>query len=227
MSMEVVLSSRNKKKIRELRELFSLSGLENVKILSLDDIGITFDIEENGGSFEENSLIKAVVPAKAGYIGIADDSGLCVDVLNGAPGIYSARYSGPEADDAKNNAKLISELEEIPDNERTARFVCVVSCVFPEKLSHLLKERFDKSFNFKRITEDLKCFYVRGECEGLILREKRGNDGFGYDPVFFVPDRLKTFAELSSDEKNEISHRGIAMRSFMKFFVEIMKGIQC
>lgn len=227
--MKIILSSRNQKKIRELRELFAVANLSDVEIGSLDDIGVLGDTEENGVSFEENSLIKASVPAKLGYIGIADDSGLCVDALGGAPGIYSARFSGENATDAKNNAKLLAELENIPDERRTARFVCVVSCVFPEnfKIGEEVFASFGSGGMYPDITGDLKSFCVRGECEGMILRSPRGENGFGYDPLFYIPDKDRSFAELSSEEKGEVSHRGNAMKEFIDVFSRIIRGNLC
>lgn len=189
--LKFVLASRNKKKIREL-ETF-LAGIPSDKvILSLDDIGYHGEIVEDGKTFAENSLIKASVPAKLGYIGVADDSGLEVDALNGAPGVYSARYSGEGATDEKNNAKLLSELEDVPDDKRTARFRTVVTCAFP----------------------DGTYFQVDGSCEGRILRAPEGSDGFGYDPLFWYAPFEKTFASLTPEEKNAVSHRGKAMRKF-------------
>jgi XTP/dITP diphosphohydrolase len=168
-------------------------------VLSLGDIGYTGDIEETGDTFEENSKIKASVPASLGYIGIADDSGLCVDALGGAPGVHSARYSG--GGDAENIKKLLSELEDVPDEKRGAKFVCVMTAVFP----------------------DGKTVSARGEARGVILREKKGEDGFGYDPVFYSTDLNKTFAEAEPDEKNKVSHRGRALA----LFCEKLKGEIC
>ena len=187
--MKFVLASNNKKKIAELRIILS-DLMPECEVLSLADAGITGDIEENGSTFEENSVIKASVPAKLGYIGIADDSGLCVDALDGAPGVYSARYSGNG--DQANIDKLLTELYNVPDEKRTAKFVCVMSAVF----------------------SDGKTITARGEAHGVILRERRGEDGFGYDPVFYSTDLHKTFAEASADEKNKVSHRGRALAAF-------------
>ena len=189
--LKFVLASRNKKKIRE-RETFRAGIPSDKVILSLDDIGYHGEIVEDGKTFAENSLIKASVPAKLGYIGVADDSGLEVDALNGAPGVYSARYSGEGATDEKNNAKLLSELEDVPDDKRTARFRTVVTCAFP----------------------DGTYFQVDGCCEGKILRTPEGSDGFGYDPLFWYAPFEKTFASLTPEEKNAVSHRGKAMRKF-------------
>ncbi len=193
--MEIVLASNNKNKIKEMKALLApLSPLfeGGIQLLSLSDIGYTGDIEENGLTFEENATIKASVPASLGYYGIADDSGLEVDALGGKPGIYSARYSGEHGDNEKNNQKLLSELENIEDEKRTAKFVSVIAMVAPKGKD----QRF--------------CFTVRGECKGKILREYRGANGFGYDPLFLYEPLNKTFAELSDDEKNRVSHRAAA-----------------
>ena len=189
--MEIVLASRNQKKIREMEAILACH-IPGIRILSLDDIGFVGDIEENGTTYEENALIKASTALEAcggRYAAIADDSGLSVDVLDGAPGVYSARYAGGHGDDAANNALLLKNLEAMPPHERTARFVCCIACVFPDG---------------RRIT-------VRGETEGLIIDEARGNGGFGYDPYFYYVPYGKTFSELTAEEKNAISHRGKAV----------------
>lgn len=191
--MDLVLASRNKKKIAELQALLAEAGDLDLRVLSLDDIGYYGEIEENGSTFVENSLIKASVPASLGYIGVADDSGLVVDCLDGEPGVYSARYSGPDATDATNNEKLLAKLEGVPVDQRGAKFVCVVTCAFP----------------------DGSAFYVHRECPGRILTEAAGSGGFGYDPLFYYEPFGKTFAELTADEKNRISHRGLAMKDFI------------
>lgn len=191
--IKMVLASHNKNKIAELETLIQHYSSKEIKLLSLDDIGYIGDIEESGTTFEENAIIKASVPAKMGYIGIADDSGLCIDALGGKPGIYSARYSGEGANDKKNNEKILDELKDVPEDQRRAKFVCVIACVFPE------------SYNKKEIV-------VRGECGGVILNAERGHNGFGYDPLFSYEPLNKTFAELSPEEKNKISHRGNAIR---------------
>ena len=214
--MEFVLASRNKKKIAEMNTLLAKFCGDKVKVLSLDDIGITDDIEEDGNTFAENSAIKASAPASKGYIGIADDSGLCVDALGGAPGVYSARYAGEDANDDKNNEKLLSELENKDD--RKARFKTVISVVIPKSLglsvSYPLTKPEMEEYLKSRFGLEVNVCSFSGECEGEILSEKRGDGGFGYDPLFFVPEKGKTFSELTSEEKNEISHRGRAMKSF-------------
>ena len=189
--MELILASRNKKKIREVEAILA-NHFPGVRILSLDDVGYIGDIEENGETYEENALTKArtAMEASAGrYPAIADDSGLSVDALDGAPGVYSARYAGGHGDDAANNALLLKNLANVPTSERTARFVCCIALVYPDG---------------REIT-------VRGETEGLIIDEARGEGGFGYDPYFYYAPFGKTFSELSAEEKNAISHRGKAI----------------
>lgn len=188
----IVLASRNRHKIKEMEVLLhTLLPEEDFVLLSLDDIGYTGEIEENGTTFEENAKIKASVPASLGYIGIADDSGLEVDALNGEPGVYSARYADEEGvphSDEANNDKLLRKLASVPDEKRTARFVSCLSLVTPCGRS----------------------FTVRGTCEGVMLWERRGTGGFGYDPLFYHPPLGKTFAELTPEEKNSVSHRAHA-----------------
>lgn len=193
--MKMVLASRNQKKIEELRALLC-EELGDVEILSLDDVGIVGDIEENGVTFEENALIKARVAASTGYIGIADDSGISVDALNGDPGVYSARYAAKcdfagDHDDEGNNQCLLYNLRDVPDEKRTGGYVCAVACVFP----------------------DGREFTVRGEARGRILHAYRGTGGFGYDPLFWFDQFGKTFAEITPQEKHSVSHRGKAIRA--------------
>jgi len=202
--MKIVLASRNKKKIEELRTLLS-EEFSDMEILSLDDAGIYGEIEENGTTFEENALIKARVAAGSGYIGVADDSGLAVDALDGEPGVYSARYAAKcnfagDHDDEGNNQCLLYNLRNVPDDKRTGAYVCAVACVFP----------------------DGKEFVVRGESRGRILREYHGTGGFGYDPLFYFDQFQKTFAEVSAAEKHSVSHRGIAIRAFAKKLKELL-----
>lgn len=200
--MKIVLASQNKKKIKELRAILSETMGEELEVLSLADVGIFDDIVEDGNSFAENSLIKARAAAASGYIGIADDSGLSVDALDGAPGIFSARYAGEHGNDAANNAKLLRELDGLPPEKRTAAFVCAVSCVFPDGREPIV---------------------VEGRCPGVILYEEHGEGGFGYDPLFYYPELEKSFAELTAEEKNAISHRGRALREFAKVFKKVIE----
>ena len=186
--MKIVLASRNKHKIAELQALLG-QHIPEIEILSLDDVGFSEEIVEDGKDFFENAHIKARAAASTGYIGLGDDSGLAVRALDGAPGIYSARYAGEHGDDAANNRLLLENL--IDKEDRRAEFVCVIACVFPEKPD--------------------EAIFCRGATEGLIIDEYRGNGGFGYDPLFFYEPLGKTFSELSAEEKNAISHRGKAV----------------
>lgn len=203
--MKIVLASRNKKKIEELRTLLS-EELPLAEVLSLDDVGITGEIEEDGDTFEENALIKARVAASTGYIGVADDSGLSVDALGGEPGVYSARYAAKcsfagDHDDEGNNQCLLFNLRNVPDEERTGAYVCAIACVFP----------------------DGREFTVRGESRGRILKEYHGNGGFGYDPLFYFEQFGRTFAEITPEQKHSVSHRGIAIRAFAKKLKELIE----
>ncbi len=202
--MKLVLASRNQKKIEELRTLLEES-FPSVELMSLDDVGIHGDIEENGTTFEENALIKARVAASSGYIGVADDSGLSVDALGGAPGVYSARYAAKcnfagDHDDEGNNQCLLYNLREVPDEARTGAYVCAIACVLP----------------------DGREFVVRGEARGRILREYHGSGGFGYDPMFYFDEFGKTFAEITPAEKHTVSHRGKAIRAFAQRLKELL-----
>lgn len=189
--MKIVLASRNRHKISELQSLLR-KYISDIEILSLDDIGFEGDIVEDGKTFEENATIKAKAVAALGYIGVSDDSGLSVRALDGAPGVYSARYAGEHGDDAANNALLLKNLADKDD--RYAEFVCVIACMLPEN------------------TE--KAYTFRGATGGRIIDEYRGNGGFGYDPLFFYEPMGKTFAEMTAEEKNSISHRGKAIALF-------------
>lgn len=186
----LVLVTGNANKVREFNALFQKELGSEYQVVSIKELGYDTDIEENGSTFEENAMIKAKYAASLGYIGIADDSGLCVDHLGGAPGIYSARYSG-QGNDA-NNEKLLYELRDVSDDQRTAKFVCSIACAFP----------------------DGRSFTVTGECPGLIGHSCVGKNGFGYDPLFYYPPFDKTFAQMSDEEKNSISHRAVATSLF-------------
>ena len=185
------MATHNMKKRDELPRIVSPLG---VHVLTADEAGVDLtDVEETGTTFEENALLKARSGCKEGKMPcIADDSGLCVDALDGAPGVYSARFAGEHGNDDKNNEKLLSLLSDVPPEKRTARFVSTVACVFP----------------------DGRELVVRGECEGKIGYEKRGENGFGYDPLFYVGER--TFAEFTPEEKDAVSHRGNALRALCK-----------
>ena len=181
--MKIVIATNNKNKVREFKSLF-----KNIEFLSLSDINYTKEIIEDGKTFEENALIKARQIAKElGVIAISDDSGLEVDALNGAPGIYSARYAGGHNDE-DNNKLLLKNLEGVKN--RKARYVCAI-CVCQPNLDYRI---------------------VRGTVEGRIIDERRGSEGFGYDPYFYVDEFKKTFAEVSLEQKNTISHRARTLR---------------
>lgn len=185
--MKIIAATKNKNKLREFGEI--LKGFE---IISQDEAGVDIDVEETGTTFEENSLLKARAIFEAtGITAIADDSGLCVDALGGEPGVYSARYGGEGYDDEGRVQLLLKNMKEIPEEKRTARFVCAITMVGKEGI----------------IT-------ARGECKGRIDYSPKGENGFGYDPVFFVEKYEKTMAEISPEEKNLISHRGKALKIF-------------
>lgn len=189
---KIVLASGNAGKLKEFQRL--LQG-HSFKVLPQSDFD-TPDVEESGLSFVENAILKARnACAHTGLPAIADDSGLAVDALKGAPGIYSARYAGPGANDADNNQKLLQALKDIPGEQRTARFICLLV--------------------FMRHEEDPTPIICQGSWEGRILHEARGENGFGYDPLFFVPTKNCCSAELPKDEKNAISHRGMAMAKLL------------
>lgn len=198
MMDKIVFATANEGKVKEIKEILKDFPIE---VVSMKDMGITADIEENGDTFEENSLIKARALVKlTGLPALADDSGLEVDYLNGEPGIYSARYLGRDTDyDYKNNY-IINKLSEAQDKERSARFVCVISLVLP----------------------DGREFVERGVVEGLIGYEQKGENGFGYDPIFYLPEYSKTSAELSPEEKNKISHRGKALSAMKKLIMDLV-----
>ncbi len=182
-----MLASGNRKKLAELRRILEPMGFE---VIPKDEAGVDFDPEENGSTFAENARIKAETVSRAtGLTAVADDSGLCVDALGGAPGVYSARYAGENATDGDRIDKLLRELDGVPEEKRGARFVSAVCVYFPDG----------------RIVE------AQGVCEGKIAFERHGCGGFGYDPVFMAGE--KSFGELSAEEKDALSHRGNALRA--------------
>lgn len=195
--MKIVLASRNRHKIGELQALLA-KHIPEIEVFSLDDIGFEGEIVEDGEGFCDNAYIKASTVARLGYIGVGDDSGLCVDALGGAPGVYSARYAGEHGDDAANNALLLKNLADKED--RSARFVCAIACVFPDDVE--------------------RAHIFRGEVEGKIIDEYRGEGGFGYDPLFYYEPFGKTLAQMNAEEKNSISHRGRAIENFANFMKE-------
>lgn len=186
--MKVVLASQNKKKIVEMKDILSKMGVE---VLSQADVGLNLEPEETGTTFEENARIKArTVMEAAGMPAIADDSGLMVDALGGEPGVYSARYGGPGLDDTGRWQLLLRNME--GQTNRQGKYVSVICCVFP----------------------DGREILSRGECAGLLTQEPAGDGGFGYDPIFFLPQLGKTMAQITPEEKNQISHRAKALAGF-------------
>ena len=195
--MKMVLASKNPKKMKEMNEILSGMGVE---VCLQSDVGIDIDVEETGTTFEENSLLKAKsVMEPSGLPAIADDSGLCVDALNGAPGVYSARYGGDGLDDTGRYRLLLANMPR--GAARTAKFVSVITCCFPGG----------------------EVLTARGECPGTIAFAPMGEGGFGYDPVFFLPKLKKTFAQLAPEEKNAVSHRGRALEAFQAKLEEYLK----
>ena len=190
--MKILLATRNKNKAREVAAILSeyRDQLGEIELLTLDDAGIIDDVEENGSTFEENAMIKARAGAASGFITLADDSGIEVDALGGAPGIYSARFAGSHDDDKANNELLLQKLQGVPKEKRTARYAVAIACVLP----------------------DGETFTVRGTTEGLILDSYDGAGGFGYDPLFWSLDLQKSFGRATPEEKNGVSHRGRAVR---------------
>lgn len=193
--MKILIATHNKHKLSEMARILEPMGYE---VVTDTDLGFALtEAEENGSTFLENARIKAESGCKeSGLPCIADDSGLCVDALNGEPGVFSARYSGEHGDDRANNEKLLFNLKDVTDEKRTARFVCAICVFFPDG---------------SEITAE-------GVCEGKIGFEYRGNNGFGYDPLFMVGDR--SFAELSAEQKDAVSHRGNALKKLEKLLTE-------
>lgn len=192
-----IVATKNKGKIKEIGEI--LSGFPFV-VISMEEAGITEDIEEHGSTFEENALIKASEVFKlTGEIVMADDSGLEVDYLNGAPGIYSSRFAGENASDEDRNNKLLSMLKDVPFEKRKARFVCAIALILP----------------------DGRHFSIRENFEGYIGLKPEGTNGFGYDPLFYLPEYNMTAAQLQSKQKHEISHRGKALRKMVEILDDI------
>ncbi len=194
----IIIASNNAHKIHEIKSMLKDFPYE---VLSLKEANIDVEVDENGKTFEENAYIKAkAILDMTGEAALADDSGLEVDALEGKPGVYSARYSGVHGDDKANNNKLLEELKNTPDDKRTARFVCSIVMLTPDGI------RID----------------ARGTVEGIIGHEEIGHNGFGYDPLFNIPQLHKTFAQLSEEEKNSMSHRGNALKELRKKLDKIL-----
>lgn len=197
---EVIIATKNKGKAKEFEQLFNRKGYEVKTLLDFPEIE---EIDETGSTFAENAILKAEAVSKAlKTLVIADDSGLEIDALDGKPGVFSARYAGEPKNDQANIDKVLEELKNVPDAERTARFCCALALVSP----------------------DMKPVTVFGTCEGHILHERIGNNGFGYDPIFFVDEKNKAMAELESEEKNKISHRAKALEKLEQQLDDVLKG---
>ena len=195
--MKFVLATHNPGKIQEMQAILSQLGVE---VVSPAELGVDVDVEETGETFAENAMLKAkAICAAAGLPAIADDSGLCVDALNGGPGVYSARYGGEGLDDAGRTALLLQNMR--GQTTRAAHFACAIACAFP---------------NGDTLTAE-------GRCDGAIAFAPMGQGGFGYDPVFLVPEKAKTFSQMTAEEKNEISHRGRALRTFSEKLATYLK----
>jgi XTP/dITP diphosphohydrolase len=195
--MDIVLATKNRKKIEEIKKILQVLGTVS-RIYTLDDFPAYQDVEEDGTTFEENAVKKAVhILNSTGMSAIADDSGLEVDALGGVPGVFSARYAGADADDMANVEKLLKEMNNVPDEKRGARFVCCIAMA---------------------TREEARTFH--GYVHGRIGAEKKGEGGFGYDPVFYPEGHDRTFAEMDEGEKNAISHRAMALRELQKYLRE-------
>lgn len=196
-----MIASKNAGKVKEFEHIFSKY---NIAVKSLLDFPEIEDIEETGETFEDNALLKARAIANANkIIVLADDSGLEVDALNGRPGVYSARYAGPERQDAANIQRVLQELEKVGEAERTARFVCALAMVFPQGDEYV----------------------VRGTCNGVIARQCAGDEGFGYDPIFYLPRLGKTMAEIPKSQKNVLSHRADAFVKLEKILGNLFSDL--
>jgi len=184
----LLVATNNRGKAAEFRTLLAGCGWE---IVTPADVGLDLDVEESGPDYATNAKIKAEAFAAAGgLLALADDSGIEIDALGGLPGVLSARYAGPDGTDADRVARVLAEMKEVPPEKRQARFVCVIALAGP----------------------DGRVRFAEGECEGIVAEAPRGDDGFGYDPIFYLPEKGRTMAELPSEEKNAVSHRGRAAR---------------
>ncbi len=198
--MQIVLATKNMGKVKELEELLSDMGVD---IQSLKEYPEMPDVVEDGVTFAENAIKKAKAVCKyTGLVALADDSGLEVDALNGQPGVYSARFAGEDKSDLDNNLKLLALLKDVPKEQRTARFKCVIAIVTPEGKIHT----------------------AEGTCEGLIGYDMIGDKGFGYDPLFYLPEYYKSFGQLELSLKNKISHRGRALEKAKEALVDVIQG---
>lgn len=185
---KIIFASKNKGKIKEANEILKDFPYE---VISMSEAGVDIDVVEDGETFEENAMKKAAeIMRITGSVAMADDSGICVEALGGKPGVYSARFAGEDSTDQQRNEKLLEMMKEVPTGQRDAKFVCVIAVAFPNG----------------------KHFTVRGECSGEIAAEPKGENGFGYDPIFYVPEFKMTTAQMNPEQKHQISHRGRAMQ---------------
>jgi XTP/dITP diphosphohydrolase len=191
--VKILIATKNKGKVNEFIDMFKEFGIE---VISLLDIENCPDVEETGTTFEENAVLKAeTICSMMDIPVISDDSGLVIDALDGRPGVYSARYAGSQKDDDDNMQKVLDEMRGVPEGNRTARFVCALAFAKPDK----------------------ETIVVEGSCEGVILHKKKGTEGFGYDPIFFLPKLNRTMAEITKNEKNQISHRAQALSKLKEY----------
>lgn len=205
MSHKLVLATRNQGKIVEFRRILDALAPGAIELVGVDQFPDLVDVEETGTTFEENSLLKARYTCQAtGLPAIADDSGLCVDALNGDPGIYSARWAGKHGDDQANLEKVLEQLKDVPDEKRTAYFVCVASLVLPDGREHVAEGRF----------------------QGHILHAPVGDNGFGYDPIFQPLGLSISSAQMSADEKDLVSHRGKSLRSIAPHVIQLLASLR-
>lgn len=204
MSHKLVLATRNQGKILEFRRILDALAPGAIELIGVDQFPDLVDVEETGSTFEENSLLKARYTCQAtGLPAIADDSGLCVDVLNGDPGIFSARWAGSHGNDQANLEKVLAQLKDVPDEKRTARFMCVASLVMPDGREHVAEGRF----------------------EGHILHAPVGENGFGYDPIFQPVGLSISSAQMSAEEKDLVSHRGKSLRAIAPHVIQLLGSL--
>lgn len=205
MSHKLVLATRNEGKIEEFRRILEELAPGQIDLIGVDQFPHLVDVDETGSTFEENSLLKARYTSEAtGLPAIADDSGLCVDALNGDPGIYSARWAGTHGDDRANLEKVLAQLKDVPDEKRTAYFICVASLVLPDGRQQVAEGRF----------------------EGHILHAPVGNNGFGYDPIFQPLGMSISSAQMSAEEKDLVSHRGKSLRSLAPHVIQMLASLR-
>jgi XTP/dITP diphosphohydrolase len=204
MSKKLVIATRNAGKIAEFRRILDAIAQGAVELVGLDEFKNLVDVEETGATFEENALLKARYTAKmTGLPSISDDSGLCIDALGGAPGIFSARWAGAHGNDKANLEKVLEDLENVPDEERGAHFICATALVMPDGREVVKEERF----------------------EGNILRSPIGDQGFGYDPIFSPLGKEISSAQMSAEEKDAVSHRGKSLRAIAPHVIEMLGGL--